>query len=90
MFDSLKEKIKEEYKKQNDLVRSDGQSPEARQANRMGGIVMLVLGFVGLGVNWYCWTRLGYTATLLVAGTVTFLGLGVWVLIIGKMPFKRR
>ena len=90
MLDSLKNKIKAEYEKQSKMTPQDYDSPEGKAKARRGGLVFLILGLVGLGANWYVLTYHGSIHSLLIAATLTFLGLGIWVLITGKMPVKKR
>lgn len=87
-------KIKEEFEKQKTIQKKLASaemsgSPEGRANIRKGGIIMLLLGLVFGGANYFTWSFWGVVYKLLLALSLGLLGLGVYALLTGKMPGKK-
>ena len=64
-------------------------SPAARKTARTAGGLMFVVGLVGGGISYYLWQYQGRFSIILAAATLTFLGLGLYLVAFGKMPKGR-
>lgn len=83
----------DELKKASDWAKRDQEefdrnpdSPQAKRTARRAGIALLVVGLVLAGINYATWIFNGSVFVILVAAAVTFLGLGVYLMIVGKWP----
>lgn len=72
----------EEYRKHPD-------STASKKAARVGGLVLFVLGLIMTGINYYTWTYHGFIRKWPLAVNLAFLGLGLYLIIKGKMPGRR-
>ncbi len=90
---SLKEKLKESYEaalKKQELQAKTPNSPEAKKTARIGGLILFILGLAFALANALTWTLNGTIWKFALAAMITFLGLGLWGMITGKMPLKKR
>jgi hypothetical protein len=86
------DEIKEAYEKAKADQAEYSRNPDsaaAKKTARTAGGLMFGLGLVGAGICYYLWTSRGVFYVLLGAGTLTFVGLGLYALAFGKMPGKR-
>lgn len=88
------DKLKLEYAKQQALLqkelRKNPDSAISKKAGRTAGGFFVILGLGFLLANIITWKVSGSLSKLAVAAMITFLFLGPWLLITGKMPKKIR
>jgi hypothetical protein len=66
------------------------ESPAAKKTARMAGVLMLVVGLLFAGANYYMYAYQGSVYILLAALALGFVGLGLYAIVFGKMPKPKR
>lgn len=86
------DEIKEAYEKakaRNEEFAKNPSSPAAKRTARLAGAVLFFAGVVLAGIGYFTWTQTGRVLVLLVAAVATFLGIGLYLMLFGKMPGKK-
>jgi hypothetical protein len=86
--DDMKEAYEKAKADQAEYSRNPG-SPAAKKTARTAGAIMFVVGLITGGISYYLWQYQGLVSVLLAAATLTFLGLGLYLVAFGKMPKRR-
>jgi len=88
-IDDIKNALDEAVAKQAKNSRNPD-SADAKRTGRIAGFILLVLGLVSAGTSYYLYANEGLISPLLLGATIAFLGLGVFLVMFGKMPQRRR
>lgn len=89
-FEKFKAQYQEESKKLQAELRANPSSEASKKAGRTAGVFFFIMGITLIGINYYTWMIQGRVWTLLIASMITFLALGPWLMIAGKMPSRKR
>jgi hypothetical protein len=84
-MDELKKAYEEAKANQAEHSRDPGSSA-AKKTARTAGAIMFALGLIGAGIAYYLYEYQGMLSILVLAVTLTFLGLGLYLVAFGKMP----
>lgn len=79
----------ENAKADQDKFSRNPSSPAAKRNARRAGIGLFVLGLVCAGINYATWVSSGRVWILVVAAAVTFVGLGIYLMVFGEMPGRK-
>lgn len=87
---TIKEEFEAQKIRQTQLASAETRGTPAGRTNiRKGGGVMVLLGLVFGGANYFTWSFWGTIYKLLLALSLGLLGLGIYALLTGKMPGKK-
>jgi hypothetical protein len=88
---------REEFKKAYEQERANvgeyvrnPESPAAKKTARHAGVMMLIVGLVFSGANYYTYAYQGSIYKWLAVLAIGFVGLGLYAIVFGKMPKPRR
>ncbi|MEM7135962.1 MAG: hypothetical protein AAF500_05240 [Myxococcota bacterium] len=79
----------EDAKAQQAEISANPEGATAKKTARGAGAAMFVIGLIGAGIAYYLYAYQGIISGLVSAATLTFLGLGLYAMVTGKMPKKR-
>ncbi len=85
------ENFKKELEKQNaeqQRLAQNPDSPEAKKRARLGGAIVTVLGLAFALGNYISWTQVGSMPKIGLVLALTFLILGPYVWVTGRLPRK--
>jgi len=87
--DEIKRAYEEAKRNQADYSRNPN-SPAAKKTARTGGAIMFLVGALLAGANYYLWVYQQRFIVLLLAAAAAFLGLGLYFIVFGKAPARKR
>lgn len=90
MLKTLREEYLKQQKKLRDELQKNPSSPTSKKAGRTAGAIFFILGLALLLANWITWNTQGRVLKWAVAAMLTFLMVGVWLMITGTLPQKKR
>lgn len=67
-----------------------GKSPEMKRHFRGAGVVVFVIGIVITIGNYFGYQETGRVIVFFAATSIVFLGAGLWMMLTGKNPFRKR
>lgn len=89
-FEKFKAQYQEQSQKLQAELHANPSSEASKKAGRTAGVFFFIMGIALVGINYYTWMVQGRVWRLLLAAMITFLVLGPWLMITGKMPGKKR